>query len=368
MTSAHRSPTAQPVLRDHPRAAQWEAALAAQPEAEREAARFLVSNMPDSDFAALDPSAVLADVHLAFEARASAPWGGDLPQDIFFNYVLPYASLTEPREPWRREFMEKFQPLVRDCRTPGEAAMQLNANISKILGVRYTPEPRRPDQGPQESIRSGQASCTGLSILLVNACRAVAVPARVAGIPRWPHKLGNHTWVEIWSEGRWRVVGAFEPSPLDEVWFTADAALADPAQPMHAIWATSWAPTGERYIAGYRRFPRALPGVHAVNVTARYLRPSAEPALPRIYLILLDEQGRRMARKVTVRRPDGGVIRQGTTRGEQNDLNDYFWFELPDGDRAEIEIARDSEPPFRQTITGGSDPHQFVVRTIQGSP
>ena len=351
-----------PALRDHPRAAEWEAAIAQRPEAERGAARFLVSNMPIRDFAGMNPPAVLDDVHRAFEARAAVPWGKDLPEDIFLNYVLPYVNLTEPRESWRAEFMEKFLPGVRALQIPGEAAVRLNADIWKALSVKYAADRRRADQGPRESIRLGTASCTGLSILLVDVCRAVAVPARVAGIPRWPHKPGNHTWVEVWSEGAWHALGAFEPGPLNDVWFSADTALADPARPEYSIWATSWAPTGERFIAGYRGArPEALPEVHAVNVTARYLRPSAEPARPRIYLTLLDAKGRRVARPVIVRWPETGATKPGTTRGERNDLNDHFWFELATGATAEVEISREGAPPLRRRITGDGEPHQFVV-------
>lgn len=43
-----------------------------------------------------------------------------------------------------------------------------------------------PDQTPEimsveQVLAKGYASCTGLSIFLVNACRAVGIPARIAG-------------------------------------------------------------------------------------------------------------------------------------------------------------------------------------------
>lgn len=356
------TPPKPPALRDHPRSAEWQAAIEQRPDAERAAARFLVSNMPADDFATMDMAAVLDDVHRACAARAAVPWGRDIPEDVFLNYVLPYVNLTEPREPWRAEFMEKFLPLVRELRSSGEAAVRLNAEIWKMLGVKYAAGRLRADQGPQESIRLGTASCTGLSILLVDACRAVSVPARVAGIPRWPHKPGNHTWVEVWNAGSWHVLGAFEAGPLDDVWFAGDTALADPARPEYAIWATSWAPTGDHFIAGYRgMFPEALPEVNAVNVTARYMKPAATPALPRVYLTLLDARDRRVARQVTVRWPDTGATKQGMTRGELNDLNDHFWFDLAAGATAEIEIARADGAPIRRTVTAGAEPHQFIV-------
>ena len=69
------------------------------------------------------------------------------------------------------------------------------------LSVKYSTARKRANQSPKESIEQGLASCTGLSILLADACRSVGVPARLAGIPSWKNKNGNHTWVE--SVGRW---------------------------------------------------------------------------------------------------------------------------------------------------------------------
>jgi len=53
---------------------------------------------------------------------------------------------------------------------------------------------------PMSVIDYGYASCTGLSILLVDALRSVGVPARIAGTPAWHGNMsdGNHNWVEVW--------------------------------------------------------------------------------------------------------------------------------------------------------------------------
>ena len=68
-----------------------------------------------------------------------------------------------------------------------------------------------------------------------------------------------------------------------------------------------------------------------------------------------------MARPVIVRWPETGATKPGTTRGERNDLNDHFWFELATGATAEVEISREGAPPLRRRITGDGEPHQFVV-------
>jgi len=189
--------------------------------------------------------------------------------------VLPYAQANERREDWRSDFQARFLPLVHDCKTPGEAAKKLNEAIFGTLNVHYSTGRARADQAPSESIAQGKASCTGLSILLADACRACCVPSRLVSV-RWPHKQGNHTWVEVWDGDSWRFVGADEPDPagLDRGWFVADAARCADAAADNRVWAVSFAATGQRFPLGWTR------GVLAwgTDETARYVAAAQAPA------------------------------------------------------------------------------------------
>lgn len=287
------------------------------------------------------PSRDEENLRLATEARERAPWS--VPDEIFLNYVLPDTSVGEPRDEWRALFREKFLPLVRGCASPTEAAETLNREIWELLGVRYSPERDRPDQSPFHSMRIGKASCTGLSILLVDACRAVGVPARFVGC-RWRNKPGNHSWVEVWDAGEWRHLGAGEGGRANSAWFDADAAQADPDDPRFAIYAARAEPTG-------LHFPLAwLPegedsGVPALNVTARYLRFAEKlpPETVRVGFSLRSREGVRLAREILVldarsRRE----LARGRTRDERFDLNDILSFPLPRG--AEILVVPAAAP------------------------
>ena len=52
---------------------------------------------------------------------------------------------------------------------------------------------------PMSTMVFGYASCTGISILYVDALRSVGIPARLVGTPAWHGKEndGNHNWVEV---------------------------------------------------------------------------------------------------------------------------------------------------------------------------
>lgn len=236
-------------------AAQLAAAWRQAPADQRPSVAFLLQHMPDADARALDAAFLLREVRQAHAARAAVPWGAELDDALFANFVLPYTQANEAREDWRSDFMARFLPLAQGCRTPGEAAQRLNATIFQALNVHYSTDRKRADQPPSASIAQGKASCTGLSILLADACRACCVPARLVSV-RWPHQPGNHTWVEVWDGASWRFCGADEPDPagLDRGWFAGAAAqAAAAADPAFHPWAVSFAATGQRFAAGWTR-------------------------------------------------------------------------------------------------------------------
>ena len=142
---------------------------------------FLIANMPEADLLALKADFLLTNTELAYKARAEVPWGKDIPEELFLNNVLPYANVDEKRDAWRKEFYELCLPIVKGCKSPTEATMKLNTELFPKLKVRYSTERKAPNQSPKESIDQGKASCTGLSIVLSDACRSVCIPARLVG-------------------------------------------------------------------------------------------------------------------------------------------------------------------------------------------
>jgi predicted esterase len=247
-----------------------EKALAQAPEGQRKGMAFLVANMPDGDLKSLHARFLLENVDLAYRARKETAWGRSVPEEIFLNDVLAYANVDEARDPWRKELYELCMPLVKDCKTPGEAAQKLNGAIFTKLKVRYSTQRKQANQSPKESMEQGLASCTGLSVLLSDACRSVAVPARLAGTPLWANNSGNHTWVEIWDDG-WHFTGAAEPDPkgLDRAWFEQNASQARPGSPEHAIYAASFRKTKLPFPLVWSPDRK---DVYAENVTARYAK------------------------------------------------------------------------------------------------
>lgn len=298
------------------------------------AARFLAEHMPAGDRQKLGADFLSENLDLALQAREEFPWAKAVPEDIFLNDVLPYAVFDEPRDPWRADFRAKARDLVKDAKTLTEAAQALNQGFFKIVNVHYNTGRKRTNQSPKESMASGMATCTGLSIILVDACRAVGIPARAVGTPMWSNGRGNHTWVEVW-DGDWHFTGAdeYDKDGLDRGWFVNDAAEAKAEVPANAIYATSWKKTG---LAFPMIWAERSDEVGGINVTGRYAKAAApQPAaaaLANLGVRLTEAKGSaRVVAKVTALDATGHPLGEAETKAGTTDLNDMPRFALKPG-------------------------------------
>lgn len=256
------------VLDDSPRSDSLRVLLKETPRDEQEAMAYLLAWMPQGDRDTMDLALLRENVTYACRARAEFPWAKALPDSIFLNEVLPYASVDEVRDAWRKDFYERFAPRVRSCKTLREALDTVNAIIPQVVGVEYNTLREKTNQSPSESMRQGMASCTGLSILLVDALRSVGIPARFAGTAAWHDNRGNHSWTEVWIDGTWHSTEYYLPPALDGAWFMADAGQSTPGDRIHGIYAVSFRPTGDWFPMVWNEESR---DVHAVDVSQRYI-------------------------------------------------------------------------------------------------
>ena len=183
----------------------------------RSGMRYLLANMPNYDLLAMRSDILIENVEYSYIARERLPWGKTIPEQLFRTAVLPYRATSEPIEKWRKDFFERLYPLVYDCKSTGEAAVKVNQWAASVV----TYKPSTLVQGPYEMLKSGYGRCGELTNFLVEASRAVCIPARSAYTPWWPMRDDDHAWPEIWDtqDESWHFIGAAEPAPLDHTWF-----------------------------------------------------------------------------------------------------------------------------------------------------
>lgn len=340
-------------------------ALKEVPRNEREGMAFLISYMPERDAKSLSADFLLENVQYAYKARAEFPWAKEVPDSVFLNDVVAYANLNENRESWRKDFYERFKKYVAPCKTMREAIDSVNKNVRDELLVDYNTKREKPDQAPYESMRQHMASCSGLSILLTDAFRAVGIPSRVAGTPAWHDDRGNHNWNEVWIDGQWRFTEYYPSDDLDQSWFLTDAGKAIKEDVRKAIYAASFKPTGCYFPLVWDENIRY---VHAENVTDRYTslyraQLSAMPAdgshVALRVMVFKDKDhaeasGDRVATNLDVFKGDKQLY-GGRSTGATQDMNDVLTFNVEKNQQYIVKFMNGKGEMQTQTVDVGDD-------------
>ncbi|HJV48684.1 MAG TPA: transglutaminase domain-containing protein [Geothrix sp.] len=183
---------------------------------ERDALRFLYAGLPLSDLADFDGPFFLEAVRASLEARRAAPWGRQIPEDVFRHFVLPPRVNNENLDGFRTRYHRDLARRVKGL-TMRQAALEINHWCHEHVTYQGTDS---RTSGPLATLQSAFGRCGEESTFTVAALRAVCIPARQVYTPRWAHSDDNHAWVEVWIDGTWHFLGACEPEPdLDMGWF-----------------------------------------------------------------------------------------------------------------------------------------------------
>ena len=340
------------------------------------AAKFLIKGMPEQDLKKLNYEFLKDNLNLAMKARLEFSWCTNLPEELFFNDVLPYASLDETRENWRPQFYQKCRKLVTKASTPTEAVQAINSKLFNLINVHYNTGRKKPNQSPSESIAQNRATCTGLSIILVDACRSIGVAARVAGTPLWTNNRGNHTWTEIWDEG-WHFTGSdeYNSGGLNRGWFVGAASKANKSNWKHSIYATSWKETGIHFPMVWNIESKQI---NAFNVTDRYTgKSNLDNKEDDVFVRVQDRDGgKRIEVRAELLDEKKQILASQKTKAGRADLNDIagfscnpnkpLWLRLIQGDQIkQIPIRRSNDGEVMLDIQWNELPNESEIANSQ---
>ncbi|BCU77427.1 transglutaminase-like domain-containing protein [Luteolibacter sp. LG18] len=289
----------------------------------------------------------------------SFPWqkAGSPPAEIQAAFVAPETFLDEEHPAWRAEMLRRFAPVVKDCKTRREAILAVAEQAAKVCGTRYTTERRAPNQSAIESMESGKASCTGLSILLAAAYRSVGIPARLAGVGEWGDRPGNHTWVEVWDDDGWHFVEYYpDKKGLDAGWILDPILRLDAKNPRSRVMAVD--PTGG--LSFFLAWDPSNQAIHAVDRTADYLKIAERQGLVKSESVTdcsaatavfecRDKAGTRVAVAFKVMEGDREVF-SGKTPGPLDDLNNAPRTGLTPGHAYTVTYADDKVLPLTPKV------------------
>ena len=345
----------------------------------RDEMEFLIINMPSADRDTMPITLLQENVEYAHLVRNKYAWAKALPEELYLTDVLPYHVVDEVRDSWRKELFEMFSVIVDTCTTMEQAINAVNANIPQVTGVEYNTLREKTNQSPRESMRQGMASCTGLSILLVDALRSVGIPARFAGTASWHDNRGNHSWTEVWLDGQWRVTEYYIPSQLDHLWFMDDAAKANANDRNYAIYATRFGKAEDWFpmvwCGNDSTLVEELPQtIGAENVTQHYINLAHQQRTSRIVSGTHTELRivgyiRKGSTTQSADRIAMGVdvfygteqMGGGLTASPLHDMNDNFTLLLPKNAEYELRYYDATGNLCKQIITLGEEPLTVAI-------
>lgn len=182
------------------------------------------ATLPQSDLVSVSPQVILQEVRHGLFLREHSPYAKKLPEALFLQFVLYPRINSENLESCRSFFYSQLAPRIAGL-SEAQAALEVNRWCAEHMT--YAAADDRTES-PMTAYRCGVGRCGEESVFAVAALRSVGLAARQIYVPYWSHCDDNHAWVEVYTDGEWKYLGACEPEPvLNRGWFTDAASRAE---------------------------------------------------------------------------------------------------------------------------------------------
>lgn len=161
----------------------------------------------------LDNNILINNIDLAFQSWNKYIWADNIPEDIFFNYLLPYKIYGEKPEYWRSILQTQLMNDIELIDYFKDTTILLNEkslldqlyedivlrNVDKK--IIYSPNPSTLTQFPalSELMLFKHSDCIGQSYMHVMVLRSIGIPATIDIVPLWGSKNSGHVTDVFWD-------------------------------------------------------------------------------------------------------------------------------------------------------------------------
>lgn len=157
----------------------------------------------------LDSAYLCENIDWAFKVWREQPWGKNVSFDMFCEYILPYRIADEVPEYWRKEYYDKYNPLLDEFRDSGlydtedpvAALKYLIDRLPYIYKPVYTTQAfiTFPHVGP-EYVQYVSGTCREFSDFVIYVCRALGIPAAYNETLNMHRVNKGHCWASFWNK------------------------------------------------------------------------------------------------------------------------------------------------------------------------
>ncbi|MGH2644332.1 MAG: hypothetical protein ACRDE2_10310 [Chitinophagaceae bacterium] len=169
--------------------------------------KFTYKTAPDSQ--AITSSLIEKNINAAFSMWKKYPWNANVPENIFFNYLLPYKICNEMPGNWRAFFSREYKLFLNGSATKYKDDTLLDPNLIvkaawlentkrffkyNVTGLKLDPFP-----GLKELLAIREGDCTPYSTEQVYLMRSLGIPATIDLIPYWGKGNAGHAALVFWN-------------------------------------------------------------------------------------------------------------------------------------------------------------------------
>ena len=154
------------------------------------------AKMVEYDVKKISSELLIEHIDLAFYEWKNNPWSQHYSFEIFCEYILPYRSLHESLEPWRKDLKNFInQSTLKFIKTtdPTEACTHIISHLENFTFITRRPDPT-PTLSARQMLFRKQGSCPDLANFSVLLCRSKGVAASFDFTPHYAASSNRHFW------------------------------------------------------------------------------------------------------------------------------------------------------------------------------
>ena len=203
-----------------------------------------VSRGPKYDVKHVKADYLIRNIDLAFEVWQK-PWAREVSFGDFCRYILPYRAENEEPTLLRAELMGRYTALLDSvgAKNAFEACMTVNGRLKEEIKYDETGNPLPATV--EETFRSGIGTCEALAHYAVAAMRAAGIPV-VVHQTTWTRMDRGHVWCAVWHNGRFHDFSPGDRQPDEYPHRLATSRYLQPAK----VYRRHFAPDPARLSAG----------------------------------------------------------------------------------------------------------------------
>ena len=238
---------------------------------------------------------LIRNIDQAFESWQGAPWKSQVSFDAFCEYILPYKTLNDYTETWRKELREKYRYITDHP----EFSQRMESVCSVFVfeekkWFSYTEKfTDYPSAISLNNILKGkQGDCKEMASLAAYTGRALGIPVAIDFTPQWGNHVSGHMWnALILNDTSFLPFMGAEKDPGNYRFIVlSDSKLAKAYRYIYRLDSASFGARAEK--RGIKGIPQNMKNKHRRDVTSSYVPVStvslsinAEEGTP-VYLCL----------------------------------------------------------------------------------